>query len=107
MFKISRFIIWICSKFTRSEIEQIITALLDILKNVTLILNLKTISRKNTQITESSLLTLYHLFVTLLNPNNLLLKKIIMSSLKCTFALTVNPSYLLNIVTLLSLSQFI
>jgi len=33
MFKISRFIIWICYKFTRSEIEQIITALLDILKN--------------------------------------------------------------------------
>ena len=33
MHKIARFIIWICSKFTRSEIEQIITGLVDVLRN--------------------------------------------------------------------------
>ena len=33
MTKIARFIIWICSKFTRTEIEQIIKGLLDILNN--------------------------------------------------------------------------
>ncbi|MEN6317729.1 MAG: DDE-type integrase/transposase/recombinase [Syntrophaceae bacterium] len=33
MHKIARFIIWICSKFTRHEIEQIITGLVDILHN--------------------------------------------------------------------------
>ncbi len=33
MHKIARFIIWICSKFTRNEIEQIITGLVDILQN--------------------------------------------------------------------------
>lgn len=31
--KIARFIIWICSKFTKSEIEQIIAGLLDVLQN--------------------------------------------------------------------------
>ncbi|OPY63558.1 MAG: hypothetical protein A4E57_03768 [Syntrophorhabdaceae bacterium PtaU1.Bin034] len=29
--KIARFIIWICSKFTKSEIEQIVSGLADIL----------------------------------------------------------------------------
>lgn len=33
MKRIQRFILWICSKFTRSEIEQIIQGLSDILKN--------------------------------------------------------------------------
>ncbi len=33
MNKIQRFVIWICSKFTRKEIEQIIQGLLDVLKN--------------------------------------------------------------------------
>lgn len=33
MKKTQRFIIWICSKFTRKEIEQIIQGLLDILAN--------------------------------------------------------------------------
>ena len=33
MSKIARFIIWICSKFTKSEIEQIIAGLLDVLEN--------------------------------------------------------------------------
>jgi putative transposase len=32
MSKISRFVIWICSKFTRREIEQIIAGLLDVLQ---------------------------------------------------------------------------
>jgi hypothetical protein len=31
--KIARFIIWICSKFTRAEIEQIIAGLVDVLQN--------------------------------------------------------------------------
>ena len=30
---IARFIIWICSKFTRIEIEQIVTGLSDVLQN--------------------------------------------------------------------------
>ena len=33
MSKITRFVIWICSKFTRVEIEQIIAGLLDVLNN--------------------------------------------------------------------------
>jgi len=33
MFKITRFVIWICSKFTRAEIEQIIAGLSDVLSN--------------------------------------------------------------------------
>jgi len=33
MSKISRFIIWICSKFTKSEIEQIVSGLADILQD--------------------------------------------------------------------------
>lgn len=33
MSKISRFVIWICSKFTKVEIEQIIVGLSDILLN--------------------------------------------------------------------------
>lgn len=33
MKKVDRFIIWICSKFTRSEIERIIQGLSDILAN--------------------------------------------------------------------------
>lgn len=31
--RIARFIIWICSKFTRFEIEQIVTGLSDVLAN--------------------------------------------------------------------------
>ena len=33
MSKIPRFVIWICSKFTRTEIEQIINGLLDVINN--------------------------------------------------------------------------
>ena len=33
MTKIARFIIWICSKFTKSEIEQIIKGLVDVLQD--------------------------------------------------------------------------
>lgn len=33
MSRIARFIIWICSKFTRIEIEQIAAGLLDVLQN--------------------------------------------------------------------------
>jgi len=33
MSKIARFIIWICSKFTKSEIEQIVAGLVDVLQN--------------------------------------------------------------------------
>lgn len=33
MTKVSRFVIWICSKFTRKQIELIIAELLDILAN--------------------------------------------------------------------------
>lgn len=33
MSKIARFVVWICSRFTRSEIEQIINGLLDVLKD--------------------------------------------------------------------------
>lgn len=33
MSRISRFVIWICSKFTKAEIEQIIFGLTDILLN--------------------------------------------------------------------------
>jgi len=33
MSKIPRFVIWICSKFTRKEIEQTIDGLLDIINN--------------------------------------------------------------------------
>jgi hypothetical protein len=33
MSKIARFVVWICSKFTRVEIEQIINGLLDVLNN--------------------------------------------------------------------------
>jgi hypothetical protein len=31
--KIARFVIWVCSKFTRIEIEQIITGLVDVIQN--------------------------------------------------------------------------
>ena len=31
--RVARFIIWICSKFTRVEIEQIITGLSDVIQN--------------------------------------------------------------------------
>ncbi len=31
--RIARFVIWICSKFTRIEIEQIVTGLSDVLEN--------------------------------------------------------------------------
>jgi hypothetical protein len=31
--KISRFIIWLCSKFNRSELEQLVLELSDVLKN--------------------------------------------------------------------------
>jgi hypothetical protein len=31
--RIARFVIWICSKFTRIEIEQIITGLSDVIQN--------------------------------------------------------------------------
>ncbi|MFH1847564.1 MAG: hypothetical protein ABH869_08455 [Candidatus Omnitrophota bacterium] len=33
MNRISRFVLWICSKFTRAEIERIVKDLQDILKN--------------------------------------------------------------------------
>ena len=33
MSRIPRFVIWICSKFNRLEIEQIIQGLLDVLRN--------------------------------------------------------------------------
>ena len=33
MTKIARFIIWICSKFTKTEIEQIINGLADVLQD--------------------------------------------------------------------------
>lgn len=33
MSKIARFVIWICSKFTRTEIEQIINGLSDVINN--------------------------------------------------------------------------
>jgi transposase-like protein len=33
MSKIARFVVWICSKFTRAEVEQIIQGLLDVLKD--------------------------------------------------------------------------
>ena len=33
MKKITRFVIWICSKFTRREIEQIIDGLIEVLAN--------------------------------------------------------------------------
>ncbi len=33
MKKTARFVLWICSKFTREEIEQIIQGLLDVLAN--------------------------------------------------------------------------
>jgi hypothetical protein len=33
MSKIARFVVWICSKFTRNEIEQIINGLLDVINN--------------------------------------------------------------------------
>ena len=33
MNKIARFIIWICSKFTKSEIEQIIKGLVEVLQD--------------------------------------------------------------------------
>ena len=33
MTKIARFIIWICSKFTKTEIEQIINGLVDVIQN--------------------------------------------------------------------------
>ena len=31
--KIARFVIWICSKFTKTEIEQIVTGLVDVLQD--------------------------------------------------------------------------
>lgn len=33
MTKIARFIIWICSKFTKSEIEQIINGLVEVIQD--------------------------------------------------------------------------
>ena len=33
MYRISRFVIWICSKFTKAEIEVIVKELTDILNN--------------------------------------------------------------------------
>jgi hypothetical protein len=31
--KIARFVIWVCSKFTKAEIEQIVAGLVDVLQN--------------------------------------------------------------------------
>ncbi len=33
MSKIARFVIWICSQFTKNEIQQIIAGLLDVLED--------------------------------------------------------------------------
>jgi len=57
MSKIARFIIWICSKFTRNEIEQIVAGLSDVLNNRNPETNQRMISKRNIPITEISLLT--------------------------------------------------
>lgn len=55
MNKISRFVIWICSKFDRSEIEKIINELLLILEDRDPHIKPKDDFKKNTQITENSM----------------------------------------------------
>lgn len=51
MNKIARFVIWICSKFNRIEIEQIIHGLQEVLADRTQRLNPKTTLKRNTQAT--------------------------------------------------------
>jgi len=58
--KTARFVIWICSKFTRQEIEEIIQGLLDVLANRNPEVKPKMISKKSTLITVTSLLTQTH-----------------------------------------------
>jgi len=60
MKKTTRFVVWICKKFTREEIEQIIQGLLDILANRNLMLSLKMILKRNTPIIAISLLIQTH-----------------------------------------------
>jgi len=58
--KTARFVIWICSKFTRQEIEEIIQGLLDVLANRNPEVKPKMVSKKSTLITVTSLLTQTH-----------------------------------------------
>jgi hypothetical protein len=60
MGRISRFAIWICSKFNRDEIEKIVDALLEILANRHPEIKPKDDFKKNIQIIETSSLTQNH-----------------------------------------------
>jgi hypothetical protein len=55
MDRISRFVIWICLKFDRQQIERIIMELQDILANRNPNVKPKDDFKKNTQITGNSL----------------------------------------------------
>ncbi len=60
MDRISRFVVWICSKFNRNEIEKIVGALLEILANRHPEIKPKDDFKKNIQIIETSSLTQNH-----------------------------------------------
>jgi hypothetical protein len=60
MDKISRFVIWICSKFNRDEIEKIVSGLLEILANRHPEIKPKDDFKKNIQIIETSSSTQSH-----------------------------------------------
>lgn len=54
MTSINRFVIWLCSRFDREQLEQIVQQLQEILANRNPEIKLKDDFKKNTQTTENS-----------------------------------------------------
>ena len=54
MTSINRFVIWLCSRFDREQLEQIVQQLQEILANRNPEVKLKDDFKKNTQTTENS-----------------------------------------------------
>ena len=55
MNKITRFVIWVCSKFTRAEIDNIIIELINVLESRDPKIKPKDDLKKNIQTTENSM----------------------------------------------------
>lgn len=60
MDRLNRFVIWLCSKFDREQLEQIVHQLQEILANRNPELKPRDDFKKNTRTTASSLLTRHH-----------------------------------------------
>ncbi|MDZ7288398.1 MAG: hypothetical protein ONB44_00510 [candidate division KSB1 bacterium] len=60
MTSINRFVIWLCSRFEREQLEQIVQQLEEILANRNPEIKLKDDFKKNTQTTENSPSTPHH-----------------------------------------------